>query len=128
MGKWVTLGFTYDGKFIRAYFNGVMEARKVDPVKDKRTDPYFAKEGPNGGHRGINPYYHGRGIFKYDAARDAKTKIAQADFTVGARYAGGSMLGEAIKGSMAGLAVFNRALSDEEMQKLHASAKISALK
>lgn len=128
VGQWVTLGFTYDGKYIRAYFNGVMEARQVDPVKDKRTDPYFTKEGPGGGHRGINPYYHGRGIFKYDAARDAKTKIAPADFTVGARYAVGSMLGEAIKGSLAGLAVFNRALSDEEMRRLHASAHVDALK
>ena len=128
VGQWVTLGFTYDGKFIRAYFNGVMEARQVDAAKDKRTDPYYTKEGPDGGQRGINPYYHGRGIFKYDAARDAKTKIAPADFTVGARYAVGSMLGEAIKGSLGGLAVFNRALTDAEMQKLHASANVGSLK
>ena len=128
VGQWVTLGFTYDGQFIRAYFNGVLEARKIDPVKDRRTDPYFTQEGPDGGHRGINPYYHGRGIFKYNAARDAKIKIAPSDFTVGARYAVGSMLGEAIKGSLGGLAMFNRALTDQEMQKLHASANVSALK
>ena len=126
--RWVTLGFTYDGQYIRAYFNGVMEARQVDPVKDRRNDPYYTKEGPNGGHRGINPYYHGRGIFKYDPARDGKTKIPPADFLVGARYAVGSMLGEAMKGSLSGLAVFDRALTDDEMQKLHASAHIGALK
>lgn len=126
--QWVTLGFTYDGEYIRAYFNGVMEARPVDAVKDKRNDPYYTKEGPNGGHRGINPYYHGRGIFKYDATRDGKTKIPPADFLVGARYAVGSMLGEAMKGSLGGLAVFNRALKDEEMMKLHASAGIEKLK
>ncbi len=126
--QWVTLAFTYDGTYIRAYFNGVMEKREVDAVKDKRNDPYFTKEGPDGGHRGINPYYHGRGIFKYDAARDGRSKIAPADFMVGARYAVGSMLGEAIKGSLGGLAVFNRALKDDEVMKLHASASIEKLK
>lgn len=127
--KWVTLGFTYDSKYIRAYFNGVMEERKVDPKKDKREDPYFAKEGPDGGHRGINPYYHGRGIFAYDPEKHAKTKPnGGADFTVAARMAVGSMLGEAMKGKIAGLAVFNRALTDEEMKKLHDSANIDALK
>ena len=125
--RWVTLGFTYDGRYIRAYFNGVMEARQVDPVKDNRTDPYFAKEGPFGGHRGINPYFHGRGIFKYDPARDGGAKMKPSPFLVGARYAVGSMFGEAMKGSLAGLAVFNRALTEKEMQKLHASAHLQAL-
>jgi len=41
VGQWVTLGFTYDGRWIRAYFNGVLETRPVDPVKDRRTDPLF---------------------------------------------------------------------------------------
>jgi len=129
VGQWVTLGFTYDGKTIRAYQNGVMEERAVDPVKDKRDDPYYTKEGPDGGHRGINPYYHGRGIFSYDSKRHAATKPkGPADFTVGARYAGGSMLGEALKGRMAGLAVFNRALTDMEMKRLHDAAHLELLK
>ncbi|MDZ4288847.1 MAG: hypothetical protein U0984_12855, partial [Prosthecobacter sp.] len=46
VGKWVTLGFTYDGKYLRAYQDGVMEERTVDPVKDKRDDPYYTTEGP----------------------------------------------------------------------------------
>lgn len=124
----MTLGFTYDSKYIRAYFNGAMEERQVDPKKDKREDPYFAREGPNGGHRGINPYYHGRGIFKYDPAVHGKTKPnGGADFTVAARMAVGSMLGEAMKGKIAGLAVFNRALGDDEMKRLHESAAIEKL-
>lgn len=128
IGQWVTLGFTYDGKYIRAYYNGVMEERAMDPVKDKRTDPYFTKEGPNGGPRGMNPYYHGRGIFVYDPAVHAKTKPAgPPDFTVGARYAGG-FLREALKGDFGALVVYNRALSDEEMKRLHNSAKIESLK
>lgn len=129
VGQWVTLGFTYDGKYISAYQNGVMEERTVDPIKDKRDDPYYMKEGPDGGHRGINPYYHGRGIFSYDPKQHAATKPkGPADFTVAARYAGGSMLGEALKGQMAGLAVFKRALTAEEMKRLHSAAHLELLK
>ncbi len=129
VGRWVTLGFTYDGKFIRAYMDGVMEERAMDPVKDKRTDRYFTTEGPNGGPRGMNPYHHGRGIFRYDPKQHAESKPkGPADFTVGARYAGGSMLGEALKGRMAGLAVFKRALTAEEMKRLHNTAQLDILK
>jgi hypothetical protein len=127
-GKWVTLGFTYDGKYIRAYFNGIMEERKMDPVKDHREDSYFTKEGPNGGYRGMNPYYHGRGIFKYDPKLHSTSKLPPSDFTVGARNAGGSMLGEAMKGLIGGLAVFDRALTDEEMKQLHDAAHLEYLK
>jgi hypothetical protein len=128
VGRWVTLGFTYDGQYIRAYFNGIMEERPVDPKADNREDRYYTEEGPGGNHRGINPYYHGRGIFKYDPRLHAKTKPGGgSDFTVGARYAVGSMLGEALKGRIAGLAVFDKALSDTEMMVLHAAADVSRL-
>jgi hypothetical protein len=124
--QWCTLGFTYDGKYIRAYINGVLDKMELDPVKHKRTDPYFTKEGPDGKDRGMNPYYHGRGIFTYDPEKH-KNPIGGADFTIGARYAVGSMLGEATIGKFGGLAVFNRALTDEEMKKLHDAANVSAL-
>lgn len=126
--RWCTLGFTYDGKYIRAYVNGVMEPRQLDAVKDKRNDPYFTQEGPGGGDRGMNPYYHGRGIFQYDPEKHAKTKPSGgADFTVGARYAVGSYTHEASIGHFGGLAVFNRALTDAQMKQLHDSANIAAL-
>jgi hypothetical protein len=125
---WVTLGFTYDSRYIRAYMNGVLDTRALDPVRDRRTDPYFTNEGPDGKDRGMNPYYHGRGIFRYDPAGHAATKPGGgSDFTVGARYAVGSMLGEATKGRFGALAVFNRALTDAEMKALHDSANITAL-
>lgn len=128
-GKWCTLAFTYDSKYLRAYINGVLDQRELDPVKDKRTDRYFTSEGPGGKDRGMNPYFHGRGIFRYDPALHAKTKPGGgSDFTVGARYAVGSMLGEASRGKFGGLAVFNRALTDAEIKALHDSAKIEALK
>ena len=123
--RWCSLGFTYDGKFIRAYIDGVLDEMKLDPVKHKRTDPYFTKEGPNGGDRGMNPYFHGRGIFRL---ANQPGKITGSDFTIGARYAVGSMLGEATIGKFGGLAVFNRALTDAEMKKLHDTANVGALK
>jgi hypothetical protein len=125
--KWCTLAFSYDSKFIRAYINGVLDAMPLDPVRHKRDDPYFTREGPEGGSRGMNPYYHGRGIFKYDPALHAKTKIQPSDFTVGARMAVGSMTGEATIGKFGGLAVFKRALSDAEMKKLHEAARVHEL-
>jgi hypothetical protein len=92
-------------------------------------DPYFTKEGPGGKDRGMNPYYHGRGIFRYDPEKHATDKPdGGSDFTVGARFAVGSMLKEATKGKFGGLAVFNRALTDEEMKALHDSARVDKLK
>jgi len=126
--QWCTLAFTYDSKYLRAYINGVLDERKLDPVKDKRTDPYFTKEGPNGGDRGMNPYYHGRGIFRFDPANHAANKIGGADFCIGARYAVGSMLGEATIGKFGALAIFNRALTDAELKALHDSADLTKLK
>lgn len=107
----------------------MLDERPLDPIKDKRTDRYFTKEGPDGKDRGMNPYYHGRGIFRYDPAIHAKSKPGGgSDFTVGARYAVGKMLGEATIGRFAGLAVFGRALSDHEMKWLHESARIESLR
>jgi hypothetical protein len=125
---WCTLGFTYDGVYIRAYIDGVLDARELDPVKDKRADRYFTHEGPGGKDRGMNPYYHGRGIFTYDPAKHAQSKPGGgSDFTIGARYAVGKMLGEATIGRFGGLAVFNRALTDAEMKRLHDAANVPAL-
>ena len=77
----------------------------------------------------MNPHFHGRGIFRYDPARHAQTKPGGgADFTVGARYALGGMLREALRARLAGLAVFDRALDDAEMRRLHQAANLSALK
>jgi hypothetical protein len=129
--RWCTLGFTYDGNYLSAYIDGVLDRQELDPVKHKRTDRYFTHEGPNGGTRGINPYYHGRGIFAYDPAKDAATKpMGGSDFIIGARYAGGSLFaeGKSTIGRFGGLAVFNRALTEAEMKALHDAANISMLK
>ncbi|MEZ6123769.1 MAG: hypothetical protein R3C49_11405 [Planctomycetaceae bacterium] len=126
--KWCTLGFTYGAGYIRAYVNGVCELRELNAVKDRRNDRYFTQEGPDGKDRGMNPYYHGRGIFRYDPELHSKTKPGGgADFTVGARYAVGSFLRESTIGRFGGLAVFSRQLSDDEMAELHRSAGVDRL-
>ena len=125
--QWCTLGFTYDGKWLSAYIDGLLDRMELDPVVHRRTDRYFTKEGPGGGSRGINPYYHGRGIFAYDPVKHASNKpMGGSDFIVGARYAGGSLFPEnkATIGRFAGLAVFNRSLSEAEMKALHDAANL----
>jgi hypothetical protein len=129
--KWVTLGFTYDGAWLAAYIDGVLDRHELDPVQHRRTDRYFTHEGPGGGSRGLNPYYHGRGIFTYDPARHATSKpMGGSDFIVGARHAAGSLFaeGKATIGRIGGLAVFNRALSEAEMKALHDAANLGALR
>lgn len=128
--RWCTLGFTYDGKWLSAYIDGRLDRHELDPVKHRRTDPYFTDEGPDGGSRGLNPYYHGRGIFAYDPAQHAETKpMGGSDFIVGARFALGSLWaeGRSTIGRFGGLAVFDRALTEAEMQTLHEAANIEAL-
>ncbi|MDZ4685552.1 MAG: FAD-dependent oxidoreductase [Planctomycetaceae bacterium] len=126
--KWCSLGFTYDGKFIRAYLNGVLDELKLDPVPHQRTDRYFTQEGLDGSDRGMNPYFHGRGIFRYEPDKHSTTKPGGgSDFTIGARYAVGKMLGEATIGRFGGLAVFRRSLSEAEMAQLHQAAAVERL-
>ena len=130
-GRWVSLGFTYDGKWLSAYIDGVLDRLELSPENHRRTDRYFLTEGPDGGARGINPYYHGRGIFAFDPVKHAATKpMGGSDFIVGARYAGGSMVpeGAATRGRFGGLAVFNRGLSEAEMLALHEAANVPELR
>ncbi len=127
-GQWCTLGFTYDGQYIRAYLNGELDQLELDPVKHKRTDPYFTRGGPGGQSRGMNPYFHGRGVFAYNSARHAATKIPPSPFTVGSRFALGKEFPEGTRGRFGGLAVFNRALTAAEMQALHGAARVTELK
>lgn len=126
--QWCMLAFTYDAKYIRAYINGVLEERPLDAVKDKRADRYFTAEGLDGKDRGMNPYYHGRGIFRYDESLHAQSKPGGgSSFTVGARQVGGKALGEATQGRFGGLAVFNRALNAVEIKRLHSAAHLASL-
>jgi hypothetical protein len=119
-GTWCTMAMTYDGTTITALLNGIATPRKVDPAADNRDDPYFTEEGPDGGHRGINPFHHGRGIFRYDPNEHADAKPSgPSDFVVGARCVWGKHGSEPLSGALAGLVVFDDCLSTSEIAKLH---------
>jgi len=124
--KWCTLAFTYDGKFIRAYINGKLDERTLEPKSDGRQDEYFTRGGPLGVDRGMNPYFHGRGIYCFDESQRAAKPRGGSDFIVGARYALGTTR-QATKGRFAGLAVFSRALSADEIQRLDSAAAVKSL-
>ncbi|MEM6332982.1 MAG: hypothetical protein AAF823_06550 [Planctomycetota bacterium] len=123
VGRWCTVGMTYDGTHISAYLDGLAEPWALDPAAHRRDDLYFTTEGPGGGDRGMNPYYHGRGIFGYDAAVHGVDKPGGGSpFVVGAREVRGKAGSEPLAGDLAALAVFDRALNAEEMRGLHALA------
>jgi hypothetical protein len=126
-GVWVTLAFTYDSQHLSAYINGELAPHPLDPVVHQRNDRYFLTEGPGGADRGINPYYHGRGIFTYDPVTHAASKPrGGSDFIIGARFAGGTFNHEGSFSilTLGGLAVYDRALSAAEIAELHESANL----
>ncbi len=100
--QWVCVAFTYDGKDIKSYFNGVFEKRKPELINHtKGFDAY-----PDGLIQAKNPYYFPEGIGNNGS-----------DFTVGAVLLKSGM-GNFFKGQIGGLAVLDRALGDTELKKL----------
>jgi len=97
--QWVCVAFTYDGKNIKSFLNGRFEAREPELINNtKGFDGY-----PNGLTQSKNPYYFPAGMGNNGS-----------DFTVGAVLLKAGM-GNFFKGLIGGLAVFNRALTDEEI-------------
>ena len=83
---WQCVAFSYDGRAVRSYLNGRLDARE-----------------------GRNPYIYPQGLFAGGADG--------SDFTVGAVHRSHQM-GNWFAGDLGGLAVFSRALSDLEMERL----------
>ena len=126
VGRWCSVGMTYDGRWISAYLDGVCEPRSLDAEADGRDDRYFTAEGPGGGGRGMNPYYHGRGVFRHDPAEHAAAKPGGGSpFVVGAREVRGKAGSEPLAGALAGLAVFDRCLGPQAMARLHEAADLA---
>ena len=91
----------FDGEFIKSYLNGKFEPREPELI-----DHTSGFEGyPDGIIQTKNPYY-----FKEWMGNNG------SDFTVGAVLLKSGM-GNFFKGQIGGLAVFNRVLSEAEMQK-----------
>ena len=95
------MAFTYDGTYIRSFFNGRFEARKPELIDHTK--------GFEGYSEGItetkNPWPFPDGMGNNGS-----------DFTVGAVLLKSGM-GNFFKGQIGGLAVFDRALSETELSQ-----------
>lgn len=100
--EWVTVAFTYDGTYIKSYLDGVFEGRAPELILHTKGFEGY----PDGLVQTKNPYYFPDGIGDNGS-----------DFTVGSVFVSGKM-GNFFKGEIGGLAVFDRALNNEEMLKL----------
>jgi hypothetical protein len=118
LDRWCSVACTYDGTWLTAYLDGVATPRPLDPAADRRDDRYFTTEGPGGGDRCMNPYFHGRGIYRYDPRSKPG---GGSPFVVGARQVRGRHGAEPLNGLMASLQVFDRCLAAEEIQRMHQS-------
>ncbi|WP_018626220.1 LamG-like jellyroll fold domain-containing protein [Niabella aurantiaca] len=100
--EWSCVAFTYDGKYIRSYLNGVFERRGPEQIRHTRGFEGY----PDGLIQVKNPYYFPDGIGDNGS-----------EFTVGSvQLTGGA--GNFFKGLIGGLAVFDRALTNREMSRL----------
>ncbi|MDA3867582.1 MAG: TIM barrel protein [Salinivirgaceae bacterium] len=101
-GVWQFIAFTYDGKFIKSYLNGTFQQRKPELINNTGSfDEY-----PQGLTHSKNPYF-----FPYGIGNNG------SNFTVGAVLLKSGM-GNCFNGQIGGLAVFNRALSEDELKKI----------
>lgn len=101
-GKWYFIAFSYDGKYIKAYLDGVFEERAPEPIKNTK-----GFEGlPDGLIHSKNPY-----LFKDGMGNNG------SDFTVGAVVLSRGM-GNFFNGQIGGLAVFDRELTENEISEI----------
>lgn len=99
---WCCIAFTYDGKYIRSYLDGISEKREPELIlHTKGFDGY-----PQGLTQSKNPYFFPDGIGDNGS-----------DFTIGAVLLKSGM-GNFFKGQIGGIAVFDRALTSRELKKL----------
>jgi hypothetical protein len=97
--EWVCVAFTYDGKNIKSFLNGKFESRGPELIEHT-----IGFEGyPNGLTQVKNPYHYPDGIGNNGS-----------DFTIGAVSLKRG-IGNLFKGLIGGVAVYDRALSETEM-------------
>jgi hypothetical protein len=100
--QWQCIAFTYDGEYIKSFLNGEFLEREKELINHTKGFEGF----PDGLAQSKNPYYFTDGIGNNGS-----------DFTVGAVLLKSGM-GNFFNGLIGGLAVFNRALSDDEIDGL----------
>jgi hypothetical protein len=99
---WSCVAFTYDGKYIRSYLNGVFENREPELIRNTKGFEGY----PEGLIQVKNPYYFPFGIGDNGS-----------DFTVGSVQLARGM-NNFFKGLIGGLAVYDRALTGNEMKRI----------
>lgn len=100
--KWQCVAFTYDGEYIKSFLNGLFQSREKELINHTKGFEGY----PDGLLQSKNPYYFPDGMGNNGS-----------DFTVGAVLLKSGM-GNFYKGLIGGLAVFNRALTDDEIREL----------
>jgi hypothetical protein len=100
--KWVCIAFTYDGQLIKSYLDGTYEPRESELINHTTGFEGF----PDGIVVSKNPYPFNFGIGNNGS-----------DFTVGAVLLKSGM-GNFFKGQIGGLAVFDRALTADELMNI----------
>jgi len=96
------VAFTYDGQHIRSYLNGEFGNREPELIDHTKGFPGYSE----GITHSKNPYFYPDGMGNNGS-----------DFTVGAVLLARGM-GNYFRGQIGGLAVFDRALSGEEIRRL----------
>lgn len=100
--EWQCIAFTYDGEYIKSFLNGEFQQREPELIEHTKGFEGY----PNGLVQSKNPYYFPDGMGNNGS-----------DFTVGAVLLKNGM-GNFFHGLVGGMAVFNRALSEEEVKVL----------
>ena len=100
--EWCVVAFTYDGEYIRSYLDGRFEEREEELINHTKGFEGY----PDGLRQVKNPYYFPDGIGDNGS-----------DFTVGAVFVA-NRIGNYFKGDIAAIAVYDRALGAEEIEKI----------
>jgi hypothetical protein len=100
--EWCCVAFTYDGEYIKSYLNGIFIPREAELIEHTKGFEGY----PDGLVQSKNPYY-----FPYGMGNNG------SDFTVGAVLLKSGM-GNFFKGLIGGLAIFDRALNENEIKMI----------
>lgn len=103
LNTWVCVAFTYDGTYIKSYFDGKFKSSEPELIKNTKG---FIKEKPEGLIQVKNPYHYPDGMGNNGS-----------DFSVGGVQLKKGM-GNFFKGEIGGIAIFDKALKAEEILKL----------
>ncbi|MCB0847062.1 MAG: LamG domain-containing protein [Bacteroidetes bacterium] len=102
LNEWTCIAFTYDSQWIKSYLNGEFRVREPELINHTKGFEGY----PEGLVQSKNPYFFPDGMGNNGS-----------DFTVGAVLLKNGM-GNFFKGLIGGLAVFDRALDENELRRL----------